>query len=119
MSLSKIFADFLPAATPVEYPPDGCLYRPGEASNTLYWLQQGEVELATLISGSSRVICAPALLGIELLAEPVCRHLVRVLAPNADIRAVALPAVRERWLNDSRFRLQLLQFLSIRNVSVE
>lgn len=92
-------------------PAGTCLYHAGKASANVFWLQKGRVELAAP-TGVARIVSAPALLGTELLAEPVCRHTARLLDVAADVRRISLADLRARWQADATFRLRLLHLLS-------
>ncbi len=92
-------------------PAGACLYHAGKASTSVFWLARGRVELAAP-TGVARIVSGPALLGTELLAEPVCRHTARLLDVAADVRSICLADLRARWQADATFRLRLLHLLS-------
>ena len=92
-------------------PAGACLYHAGQASTSVFWLAHGRVELAAP-TGVARIVSGPALLGTELLAEPVCRHTARLLDVAADVRSISLVDLRARWQADATFRLHLLHLMS-------
>jgi hypothetical protein len=90
-----------------------CLYQKGEKPTTAFWLRKGVVELVPTV-GPTRLVRAPALLGAELLNDPVCHHTVRILHQEGPtiVCPIDLSILRNKCEHDFRFRLGLLRLLS-------